>query len=137
MKPFSRFLFTAFFLSVSQTAGAQLFSGNQKISLSFNGNEQFGSLQATQYGDGSWAVIGGLDPKGGNEFLRIMGTVAQFEPNILHFTGTVFLRLNGAPYSPCVVTGDYRLLKAPGKKYWRSSELVTCDDKTRYLNIHF
>ena len=137
MKKIIGFLLFAFSLAVSQSASAQLFSENQKISFPLNGSEQFGSLQSVQYGDGSWSVIGGLSSKSGSDYLRIMGTLAQFEPNVLRFTGTVFLKSSDISPFPCVNTGDFQFIKARGQKYWRSKEAVGCDEKVRYLNIHF
>ena len=137
MKTIVSFLLFTFSLAVSQSASAQSFSENHKISFPLNGAEQFGSIQAMQFGDGSWSVIGGLSSKPGNDYLRIMGTLAQYEPNILRFTGTVFLRSSDISPVPCVNTGDFQFIKARGQKYWRSKEAVGCDDKVRYLNIHF
>jgi hypothetical protein len=137
MKNISGFLLTIILSSSAHLAFAQVFSENHKISFPLNGSEQFGTIQGTQYGDGAWAVIGGLEPKGGKDFLRIMGTIAQFEPNILRFTGTVFFQSGSIGFAPCVNTGDFEFVKARGQKYWRSKDAVSCDEKTRYLTIYF
>ena len=132
-----RLLFVLILATSGHIACAQTFSENHKISFPLIGSEQYGVIQSTQYGDGSWAVIGGLELKGGRDFLRIIGTLAQFEPNILSFTGTLFFQSNSLSYQPCVRTGDIAFVKARGQKYWRSKESVSCDEKTRYLTIYF
>ncbi|CAM8655171.1 hypothetical protein MCEGEM3_00156 [Oxalobacteraceae bacterium] len=137
MKSIFKFFFVLILATSVHIAFAQTFSENHKISFPLNGSEQFGVIQGTQYGDGSWAIIGGLELKGGRDFLRIVGTIAQFEPTILSFTGTVFFQSNSLSYQPCVRTGDIAFVKARGQKYWRSKESVSCDEKTRYLTIYF
>jgi hypothetical protein len=137
MKKIIGFLLFAFSLAISHSASAQLFSESHKISFPLNGSEQFGAIQSVQYGDGSWSVIGGLTAKSGNDYLRIMGTLAQYEPNILRFTGTVFVKSSDLLGFPCVNTGDFQFIKARGQKYWRSKESFSCDQKMLYLNIHF
>ena len=129
MKKIFGFFLTLVLSMSNHTAFAQIFSENHKISFPLNGSEQFGTIQGTQYGDGAWAVIGGLEVKGGRDFLRIMGTLAQFEPNVLQFTGTVFFQSGSTGYAPCVNTGNFDFVKARGQKYWRSKEAVSCDAK--------
>ena len=137
MKNIFRVLLILILSSSAHLVLGQTFSENHKISFPLNGSEQFGAIQGTQYGDGSWAVIGGLELKGGRDYLRILGTLSQFEPHILRFTGTVFFQSSSIGYSPCVHTGDFEFVKSRGQKYWRSKESVSCDEKTRYLTIYF
>jgi hypothetical protein len=137
MKNIFRVFLILILLSSAQMVLGQTFSENHKISFPLNGSEQFGTIQGTQYGDGSWAVIGSLELKGSRDYLRILGTLAQFESNILRFTGTVFFQSSSIGFQPCVNTGDFEFVKPRGQKYWRSKEAVSCDEKTRYLTIYF
>lgn len=112
--------------------------GNHKISLQWISWDYFGTAKIVDE-HGVLRIKGEQKQRGGNDFLKIDGTINSVDKNSFVFNGTITISVshinNG---NACKREGEMTFAIKGNRRYWRLQEMENpCDEATDYVDIYF
>ncbi len=112
--------------------------GKHLLSLQWISWDYFGTANITNKA-GVLYLKGEQKQRGGNDFVKIDGTIKSIDKNEFKFGGTIVMQIshiNGS--KPCTRSGEMTFAITGKRKYWRLQEMTNpCDEATDYVDIYF
>lgn len=112
--------------------------GNHKLSLQWISWDYFGTVKITDE-RGVLHLRGEQKQRGGNDFLKIDGTINLIDKNTFVFNGVITTRVSHINNGDnCKREGEMTFAIKGNRRYWRLQEMENpCDGGTDYVDIYF
>jgi hypothetical protein len=123
---------------VNDAKAKTMLLGRHKLSLQWISWDYFGAATVTNKG-GMLYLKGEQKQRGGNDFVRVDGTITEINAKDFKFDGTIVMQIkdinNG---EPCERNGEMTFKITGARKYWRLMEMDNpCEGVTDYVDIFF
>ncbi len=123
---------------VKNANAKKMLLGKHLLSLQWISWDYFGTANITNKA-GVLYLKGEQKQHGGNDFVKIDGTITSIDKNEFKFNGTIVIQINHINGGKsCTRSGEMTFALTGKRKYWRLQEMTNpCDEVTDYVDIYF